>query len=336
MPPNRPPSSRTRRPAKSGARAAKDLSPDATKKSAKRKRRNSNRHSVKPSASVLVALDNPNGIRWILEFAPIYASILHGIEQGLAAANKRMQVCSIRSPENFESLILDHPPDGLLFLASKNVIPLAPSIGRIPCVSVLGDPCDGFFDQVTYNNPATGRLPAEIFLKSGITTAAILGPTQPGRRTTFGVRYTSFVETMEDDKGTVIPLLSNDLYEPENPSNQPRSPEIARLVQTLKDSDPFPKGLYVMADNLLPTVHAHLLAAGIIPGKDMQMVSCNSESPYFANLPIELARVDIPAEEIGFRAVELLEWRTQHPGRKTATTVFTPSFHIPKGSPLVP
>jgi DNA-binding LacI/PurR family transcriptional regulator len=300
----------------------------------KPRRRKFNRRSAERSESVMVALDNPNGIRWVLEFAPIYATILHGIEQGLTALNKQMQVCSIRSPEEFESLVKGRPPDGLLFLASKNVVSLAASIGSIPCLSVLGNPCDGFFDRVTYNNPATGHLPAEFFLKNGLTTAAILGPTEPGRHTTFGVRHSTFVETMEDARGTVISLLSGELYEPENPSNQPRPAEIARLVQALKNSRPLPKGLYVMADNLLPAVHAHLLAAGITPGTDLHVVSCNSESPYFAGLSPEPARVDIPAEEIGFRAVELLEWRSRNPARPTSTTVFTPSFHIPRDCPL--
>lgn len=282
----------------------------------------------------MVALDNPNGIRWVLEFAPIYASILHGIEKALSALNKQMQVCSIRSFEEFEGLMKSLPPDGLLFLASKNVVSLKEAFPNIPCVSVLGNPCEAFFDRVTYDNRATGRLPAELFLNNGISTAAILGPTEPGRQTTFGVRYTSFVETMEDAGGSVIRLLSDDLYEPSNPFNQPRPSEIARLVEMLKQTCPLPRGLYVMADNLVPSVHAHLLAAGLTPGTDLQVISCNSASPYFAGLSPEPARVDIPAEEIGFRAVELLEWRSRHPERSTTTTVFQPSLHLPPGCPL--
>lgn len=302
----------------------------------KPRRRKFNRRAAKRSASVMVALDNPKGIRWVLEFAPVYASILHGIENGLSALDKQMQVCSIRSREEFESLVKGRPPDGLLFLASKNVLSLKDAIGAIPCVSVLGNPCDGVFDRVTYDNPATGRLPAEAFLRKGITTAAILGPTEPGRHTTFGVRHSSFVETMEDAQGSAISLLSSDLYEPENPSNQPRPGEIARLIQALKKTRPFPRALFVMADNLLPSVHFHLLAAGLTPGTDLHVVSCNSESPYFAGLSPEPARVDIPAEEIGHRAVELLDWRAQNPGRPTSTTVFTPAFHIPPDCPLHP
>lgn len=298
------------------------------------RRPKSNRKATERAASVMVALDNPNGLRWILEFAPIYAAILHGIEQGLNSLNKQMQVCSIRSPQEFESLVTGRPPDGLLFLASKNVVSLAGSIGPIPCLSVLGNPCDGFFDRVTYNNPATGRLPAELFLKNGISTAAVLGPTEWGRNATFGVRCSSFVETLEDAGGTAVSLLSENLYEPSNPSNQPRPEEIAALVQKLTRIRPLPRGLYVMADNLMPAVHAQLLSAGLTPGKDLHVVSCNLESPYIVGLSPEPARVDIPAEEIGFRSVELLEWRSQNPGRQTSTTVFTPSLHLPAGCPL--
>lgn len=294
-----------------------------------------NRRSARRSESVMIALDNPNGIRWVLDFAPIYAAALHGIELGLNDRGKQMLVCSVRSPEEFLSLVKGRPPDGLLFLASKNVIALKDSIRDIPCVSVLGNPCDGHFDRVTYHNPATGRLPAELFLRHGITHAAILGPTEAGRQTTFGVRYNSFHETMEDGGGRALPLLNHDLYEPGNPSNQPRPDRIADLIRILKETNPLPKGLFVMADNLLPAVYAQLAEAGLTPGTDLHVVTCNSQSPYLAGLVSEPARVDIPAEEIGRRAVEILDWRTQNPGRPTSTTVFAPTLHLPPGCSFV-
>jgi DNA-binding LacI/PurR family transcriptional regulator len=295
----------------------------------KRPRRNSNRQALKPSATVMVALDNPNGLRWILDYAPIYASILHGIEMGLTAQGKQMQVCSIRSPEEFKNVVQGRrPPDGLLFLASKNVISLQSSIGSIPCVSVLGTPCDGFFDRITYNQSATGRLPAEFFLQQGITTAAILGPTEPGRNTTFGDRFSSFCESMQDAGGTAVPLLSDQLYEPGNPSNQPRPGEIALLINRLQSITPLPKGLYVMADNFLPSVYKYLADAGIQPGKDLRVIGCNAESPYLAGIQPSPCMVDIPTEEIGLRSVELLHWRTQNPGRACSTTILQPSLKI--------
>jgi len=293
-------------------------------------KRKVNRRAAVPSQTVMVALDNPNGLRWVMEFAPIYATILHGIESGLSACGKQMQVCSIRSSGEFESLVQGRPPDGLLFLASKNVVALKPYIGTIPCVSVLGNSCEGFFDQVTYQQAATGRLPAELFVKCGLTRAAILGPTEPGRNTTFGIRFSTFCESMQDAGGEAVPLLSSELYQPGNPSNQPRPSEIAQLVRELKNTRPFPRGLFVMADNLLPSVYFHLSAAGLVPGRDVHVVCCNSESPYFSGLADEPARVEIPADEIGRRAVELLEWRTGHPDRQTATTVLCPSLYVPE------
>jgi DNA-binding LacI/PurR family transcriptional regulator len=306
--------------------------PQTPLKTAKRARRKINRRSIAPSETVMVALDNPNGLCWVMEYAPIYATILQGIESELTARGKQMQVCSIRSREEFEGLVRGRPPDGLLFLASKNVVSLKESIGLIPCVSVLGNSCEGYFDQVTYNNTTTGRLPAEFFTQRGITCAAILGPTEPGRNTTFGTRYSSFCEAMEDAGAKVIKLLSDELYEPGNPSNQPRAAEIARLVRQLKNSRPSAGGLFVMADNMLPSVYKHLTEAGIMPGKDVQVVSCNSESPYYSGLPCPPAQVDIPAHEIGRRGVEILDWRIKNPGRPTGTTVLHPTLNIPPQS----
>jgi DNA-binding LacI/PurR family transcriptional regulator len=296
----------------------------------KRHRRNFNRQTVKPSPVVMVALGNPNGLRWILEFAPIYASILQGIELGVRSQSKQMQVCSIRSPEEFQTVVQRRPPDGLLFLGSKNVISLRSFIGSIPCVSVLGAPCDGVFDRITYNQSATGHLPAQRFLELGITSAAILGPSEPGRNTTFGERLTSFCETLEDGGGKAIPLIGDDLYEPGNPSNQPRPSEIAELIKRLKAVKPLPQGLFVMADNFLPAVYQQLTNAGITPGKDLQIISCNAEGPFLAGLTPPPCQVHIPSEEIGRRAVELLEWRAQHPDRPNSTTVLQPSLLIPE------
>lgn len=323
------PSSMPKQSLKSGKRAATEFA--VGKKKPRRLRRNSNRQSVKPSASVMVALDNPNGIRWILEFAPIYASILHGIELGLGAHGKQMQVCSIRSPEEFKSVVQGRrPPDGLLFLASKRLISLQPLIASIPCVSVLGAPCDGVFDRITYHQEATGQLPAKLFLEHGITTAAILGPTEPGRNTTFGQRYTGFCDTMQDGGGKAVSLLSDHLYDPGNPSNQPRATEIATLIRRLKAIKPLPKGLFVMADNFLPSVYKHLAEAGIAPDKDLRIIGCNAENAYLAGITPSPCLVDIPTEEIGRRSVELLELRTQHPKRVYSTTILQPSLKIPQ------
>jgi DNA-binding LacI/PurR family transcriptional regulator len=140
---------------------------------------------------------------------------------------------------------------------------------------------------------------------------------------------------MEDGGGQVLSLLSDDLYEPGNPSNQPRPSEIAALIRKLQTARPRPTGLFVMADNLLPATYAGLIASGIRPGIDLPVVCCNSESPYFAGLLPEPPRVDIPAEEIGRRAVDLLAWRTQNPQRQTSTTIFAPTLHIPEGCSFI-
>ncbi len=293
-----------------------------------RPRRKINRRSVPASEIVMIALDNPNGLRWVMEFAPVYASILNGISAGLEARNTHMQVCSIRSAGEFESLVQGRPPDGLLFLASKNVVQLKGLIGTIPCVAVLGNACEGHFDQVTYDHESTGRLPAECFLQRGIKRAAILGPTEPGRRTTFGLRLSSFCEAMQEAGGEAVPFLSDALYEKGNPSNQPRSSEIERLIQQLKQTRPLPEALFVMADNMVPAVYQHLTAAGLNPGKDIQIISCNSESSYFSGLTNPPSSVEIPGDEIGRRAVELLAWRAENPQRPTATTILYPELNL--------
>lgn len=291
--------------------------------------RKTNRRWAKASESVMVVLDNPGGIRWVMDFAPIYAYILRGIETALRELGKRMQVCSFRSDVELKNLIKQRPPDGLLVMASSHADSWREIIDGIPCVAVLGSPCEGLYDRVTYDGSMTGKLPAEYFLEKGIRRVAILGGKESGANATFNIRHRVFVDTMRDHGGEVLELLSSDLYEPGNPSNQPLSPQVASLVAKIAQATAKPEGLFVMADNLLPLVYSHLRECGILPGTPLDVVSCNAERPYLAGLEPEPATVEIPAEEIGRRAVDILSWRQQNPSRLTALTVLPPALRPP-------
>ena len=300
----------------------------------KRSKKKSNRRLAKVSESVMVVVDNPKGLRWIMEFAPLYASVLSGIETTIRDQGKRMHLCSVRSEEELDKLIKNGTPDGILVMASSRIVSWRKMIGNIPCVGVLGQPCEGVYDRVAYDSLMTGRLPAEYFIENGIRRAAILGPRETETNGVFKTRHRAFIDTMNSLGGEVIELMSANLYDPSK-QNKPIAAQVEMLVDQLARSEPRPGGLFVMADNILPSVYRCLRMKGIPPSSSLRIVSCNAEKPYLIGLDPEPAKVEIPAEEIGRRAVEILAWRQSNPSRLTTLTLLPPVL-LPPGVEISP
>lgn len=302
----------------------------STASTEKRSKKKTNRHLAKVSESVMVVLDHPKGLRWIMEFAPLYASVLRGIETTIREQGKRMHVCSVRSEEELEKLINNRPPDGMLVMASPRLVLWRDMIGKIPCVGVLGHPCEGVFDRVAYDPLMTGRLPAEYFIENNIRRAAILGPRETEANGVFQTRHQAFIDTMNDLGGEVVELLGENLYDPGKQTNEPIAEQVEVLVDQFARSQPRPDGLFVMADNILPSVYRSLQAKKMLSVSTLRIVSCNAEKPYLIGLDPEPAKVEIPAEEIGRRAVEILTWRQNNPSRLTTLTLLPPAL-LPPG-----
>ena len=99
-----------------------------------------------------------------------------------------------------------------------------------------------------------------------------------------------------------------------SPSLQVLREQVTGLVARFATLSPRPTGLFVPNDMMTAMVYPALAIAGIQPGKDLDVISCNNEEAYLAGLHPRPATIDIGAELMGRRSVEQLLRKIRHPG----------------------
>jgi LacI family transcriptional regulator len=107
-------------------------------------------------------------------------------------------------------------------------------------------------------------------------------------------------------------------------SNDPRDGELfglrgmvenslSNLVDRIAAACPRPDGLFIGNDATTALVHPMLLQRGIVPGKDILLVSCDNEEARLGGLQPRPMSIDIGSDEVGAVAVERLQFRIAHP-----------------------
>jgi len=104
------------------------------------------------------------------------------------------------------------------------------------------------------------------------------------------------------------------------------------LVKALKKKRPRTDGVFVPGDGEAAIFHPLLLKHGLMPGKDLQLISCNNEHSHLAGLDPRPATIDIRFETIGRLGVSQLLWRIANPAvpgraRTTVEPVLVPPDH---------
>ncbi len=102
--------------------------------------------------------------------------------------------------------------------------------------------------------------------------------------------------------------------------------EVLPLVDHLLALRPRPTALFVPADSIAVQVYRALALRAVPVGPAMSVLSVNHEHPLLDGLVPRLTTIDIHAEEIGRRAVELLFWRLEHPEAAESNLHLTPTL----------
>jgi LacI family transcriptional regulator len=74
-----------------------------------------------------------------------------------------------------------------------------------------------------------------------------------------------------------------------------------------------PTALFVPSDRTAVQLYSALARRGLTVAKDVSVISCNNERSLLANQHPGVTSIDIHADFIGRRAVDLLLWRIAHP-----------------------
>lgn len=260
---------------------------------------------------------------------PVVSSALQGIEHALSAEGRSLMLANIangnRLPPFLEEgdvqgLILKGPNQGLLPPEGEN--DLLRRLYRLPRVWLMGRLPNARGDHCNFDTEAAGRIVAEHLHAKGHRRVAFMNP-KPGQ-TQFEKVKTAFNHACAR-LGLASMLLE---VEPPEVLSWPlpsitRQDNVDRLVDewAALPARTRPTALFVPSDRTATQLYAALAQRRLRPGRDVSIVSCNNEKSLLVHLQPALTTVDVHAELIGRRAVDLLLWRIAHPAETVDSQV---------------
>jgi LacI family transcriptional regulator len=197
-----------------------------------------------------------------------------------------------------------------------------------PVVQVLGVVGEQeSWDHVSYDGYRIGVLAANYLTESGHQHMALFQ--EGGGR----ARNQGFIDTL-CEKGMEPLVLSEGgpLYLKSEIIHEIDLDALNARLDTLLAAEPRPTGVFVETDMITISLYSALYARGIVPGKDLDIISCNNERALLAPLIPRPPSVDLHVRWMGETAVDRLLYRMEHPTEPVSQIVckpFLPPAYIP-------
>ena len=228
--------------------------------------------------------------------APFFAPVVGAIQKILAESNCFMIYENIYGKSDTALAALAKRIDGMIMIVGHEFL-RPKQFYEKPCVRVLGmNMGEKRFDHITYENAAVGRLAAEYLLKKGHRRLAYIGYRKAD---IFRVRSDVFAETVERS-GAECRLFR------EIPENFSQEFTIAQLDALMKEAE-FPSGIFCGTDDEASLATGYFYEKGILPGRDVHLISCNNDPKLRSFLPeARPATFELCRKEIATEAARLL------------------------------
>jgi LacI family transcriptional regulator len=265
------------------------------------------------------------GLGWMAEQAPVYSSALDGIEAAVTAAGMDLVV---RQTDSWQAPTrADGPaPVGRIYFGALESRELPPR-GQfdLPSVWVMGNPPDAFAGDHVQSDPmVAGQLAAQHLLDNGHSCCAYLGSGLGTPLSYSGYRGDAFRFHIERGGGTVHLAIDPELIRTSKQANLVDAERVREQLQRMLRMNPKPTGIFLQADMFAPCVYKLLEELRVRPQRDLAVVTCNNEPTYLRRLWPAPTVVDIQVEQISARAVEMLLWRRDNPGRPPIRVLVRP------------
>jgi LacI family transcriptional regulator len=239
---------------------------------------------------------------------PAYDHLLRGVSAASNQFQLDLQVGFVDDPVEVIERHKRQRLDGLLLHGNCPATDVMRPLFHTPTVWLMGNsrrPAWG--DQVMPDNVLVGQLAARYLLGRGHRHALYVGLRSGW---SLGVRSLAFQAAMEDAGASAI-VINPSTAVVGRPHNDEVNAVMHRMVRQYHSLQPKPTGLFVAEDWLLRGVYAALTDAGIRPGDDLDIISCNNDRPHLLGLDPMPATIDIRFERIAFHGVERLVCRMQ-------------------------
>ena len=248
---------------------------------------------------------------------PLMTSAFASITQAAQERGLRLLIDEMPDPHKVSGLLARREVDGASVFWSAR-------LGRahfeglldcgIPLVRFMGA-VDGpaEIDHVTTDNLAVGRLAHSYLAEQGCTDVAFFTetPDWPLVR----MRGQEFANAARDARHRVTSFVMTET--PVVAANYGQGVCAAGTAEALADcfaaETPRPTGIFCATDRQTLKLYPMLQRRGIVPGRDVTVVSCDNQEPLLSVLSPRPASVDLRPGEIGRIAVARLVHRLEYP-----------------------
>lgn len=252
---------------------------------------------------------------------PVVSSALHGVEIETSEKERSLMFASIPKADRVPPFLRDSTIAGLIVKGPNQGVlpdptqhPLVRAILSIPHVWLMGRPEGTPGDHCNFDTTAAGRLAARHLNEKGHTNIAFLNP-KPGQFQFESLKFSFLAEA--EQLGATASLLESDTA----PDVTLPLPAITRQenVDALTErwskipAKKRPTALFVPSDRAAVQLYSALAARGLHVPHDVSIISCNNERTLLEGLTPALTTIDVHAELVGRRAVDLLLWRVANP-----------------------
>lgn len=249
-----------------------------------------------------------------------YGGILYGVEAAVSESKGTLHIRHLDDARALEHLLRRPDADGVIVInapGSEEAL-----VSKCPVVKVLASDTSGpAVDCVDYCADRVSQIAAKYLLEKGCKDVIVIGPSISGRG---GMREASFLVQAKALGMRVRSFTDPGLVRIEQHLHAVDPACLKMLVEKAFEGPRPPDGIFLLMDMIAPLLYPALTALKIKPGIDVPIISCNNEQLVLSGLQPKPATIDIYAEEIGKRAVSLLEWRMRYPSAPLARTVVEP------------
>lgn len=251
---------------------------------------------------------------------PVFSTLMQWIEAALREHGLSLVLASLPSNGAIPPALSRNQVDGMFLIGTQSGIlpmPLWERIAGIPTVGLLRgfDQLRSRIDRVIYDNSGIGPMAAEYLLNLGHRRAASFNslPSHP----MFLPRQTDFASAMTAGGGEVLTLAS-----PEDAQElRQQLSEYKSFVAKCLEVSERPAGIFIPTSAQVPMLYAALEERGLHAGRDVEVVTCDTERQVLSKLTPRPATIGIGVEEIARRGVQQLLWRMGHPDEPPFTTL---------------
>lgn len=263
----------------------------------------------------------------------VFAAHLSGIEREAAEHGWDVMVVQATEASRLPSSLSSKNVDGLILMGAQADPAVRRALERFTCIW-LSSHHDQSGDSVLAGNQQISRIALQYLMGRGhrhlgFLTVMSSYPAYPARAEAF--RFFGQVA------GATVDVFMDKAEESETLRVQDLSllqRRIAVQVDRMAAMERRPTGLFIPNDMMTGMCYVALKSRGIVPGRDVDVISCNNEVSYLVGLDPRPATIDIGAEMIGRRSVEQLMRRIRHPSESRQVQIaVTPVLVEPPRSP---